>query len=229
MYSDTIGEQLAAALADLQTQLPHIAKVKTAKVKTKTGADYEYKYENLGQISHDLLPLLGKLGLSWVTRPTVNERAEFVLAYTLQHISGEAICGEYPLQKGSPQEMGSAITYARRYCLCAVTGVAPDDDDDDGAAAMAASRRRRSQPKPEQVSDGPTGITGDQMAKMQALFTERGMGDDKLGKLKYAREAIGGRAIESSTELTKVEASKVIAKLTSWAAQETPPADGAVA
>ena len=98
-------DTLAAALADLQTQLPRITKGKTAKVETKTGRNYEYKYQNLAEISELVLPLLGKLGLSWVTRPTLNEHREFVLAYKLWHISGDSVEGEWPLQKGTSQEM----------------------------------------------------------------------------------------------------------------------------
>jgi hypothetical protein len=62
----------------------------------------------------------------------------FVLAYRLGHVDGGEICGFYPLGTGTPQQLGSAITYARRYCLCAVTGVAPGGEDDDGAQAERA-------------------------------------------------------------------------------------------
>jgi ERF superfamily len=64
-----------------------------------------------------------------------------VLAYSLVHASGEREDGIYPLTGGAPQEQGSAITYARRYCLCAVTGVAADADDD-GQAAQTAHQRQ---------------------------------------------------------------------------------------
>ena len=50
---------LAAALAELQTKLPRIGKDKTAKVRTKTGADYTYDYANLATISHQPMPLMG--------------------------------------------------------------------------------------------------------------------------------------------------------------------------
>ena len=66
-----------------------------------------------------------------------------VLAYVLRHTSGGEDGGEYPLPSANTpaQQMGSAITYARRYCLLAVTGVAPEDEDDDGASAPPADRR----------------------------------------------------------------------------------------
>lgn len=142
---------LAAALAKLQADLPRIAKSETGKVEgtTKDGKrySYEYSYADLAGISAAIMPLLGANELAFIAKPTyVGER--FVLAYSLLHSSGEREDGEYPLpQTGTPQAIGSAITYARRYCLCAVTGVAPEDDDDDAAAAQAqASQFRQQQP-----------------------------------------------------------------------------------
>jgi hypothetical protein len=213
---------LASALADLQTQLPRVTKDQTA------GGTFTYNYADLAQVSAELLPIMGKLGLSFSAKPTLNGAGKMVLAYTLRHVGGEEDGGEYLLpDRGSPQDMGSAITYARRYTLCAMSGLAPDNDDDAAAATKAATRRTSRPERAQQADDGgPTGITGDQQRKMQALFTQMGL-TDKADKLKYAREVIE-RDIGSATELTKVEASKVIAKLTSWAAQETPPPkDGA--
>jgi hypothetical protein len=144
----TETKSLAEALAMLQTKLPRIGKANTADVVTQKGS-YKYTYANLAQISRALLPILGELGLSFTAKPTTVD-GRFVLAYKLLHSSGESEPGEYPLPTGgTPQSMGSAITYARRYCLCAVTGVAPDDDDDDGAAAEAEARRPAAQPEPQ--------------------------------------------------------------------------------
>jgi ERF superfamily len=133
---------LAAALAELQTKLPRIGKDKTARVTSqRTGKTHTYDYVNLATVSHAILPLLGGLGLSFTSRPTLTEDGQFVLAYSLMHASGERENGTYPLPgSGTPQEIGSAITYARRYSLCAVTGVAPDEDDDDAQAAEAGAR-----------------------------------------------------------------------------------------
>jgi hypothetical protein len=129
----TEAPSLAAALAAVQRKLPDVRKAETAHVRSDKG-NYSYRYATLPDITKAVLPLLGENGLAWITRPTlVDDR--FVLVYELLHISGEKVSGEYPLPTGgSPQALGSAITYARRYCLCAVTGVAADDDDD-GAAA----------------------------------------------------------------------------------------------
>lgn len=212
---------IAAALAELQTQLPPITKDLTAKVKSeRTGTQYSYSYADLAMISREVLPILGKLGLSFTARPTLRGE-RFVLAYELHHVSGESLAGEYPLpDRGTPQEIGGAITYARRYCLCAVTGVAPEDDDNDAALAEKAARRdARKKAAPS------NGVTAQQNLRMQQLFKELGM-TDRDAKLGYAREVVG-RDLGSATELTGVEADKVIARLESWAAQEQPPADGA--
>lgn len=134
---------LAAALAAFQAELPTIKKTKTAKVKTKDGGQFSYGYAGLAEVSATVMPLLGKHGLSFTAKPTVVD-GKFVLAYRLLHASGDADEGVYPLSSGSAQEQGSAITYARRYALCSVTGVAAEEDDD-GAAAKAGWDQDREQ------------------------------------------------------------------------------------
>ena len=134
-------ENLASALAAFQAKLPDVIKTQTATVQMKTGGTYKYNYAGLPAVSSVVLPLLGAVGLSFTAKPTFNEHGKFVLAYRLLHSSGESDGGEYPLpQSGTAQEIGSAITYARRYALCSVVGVAPDEDDD-GAAASAKPMR----------------------------------------------------------------------------------------
>jgi len=129
-------DNLASALAAFQAKLPPIVKTKTAKVKTKDGGSYQYSYADLAEVSGVVLPALGAVGLSFTAKPTFNEGGKFVLAYRLLHACGDSDEGEYPLpQSGTAQEIGSAITYARRYALCSIVGVAPDEDDDGAAAS----------------------------------------------------------------------------------------------
>lgn len=129
---------LADALAAFQLELPKIGKDKQADA-----GKFGYKYADLASVSAAVLPLLGKHGLSFSAKPTLDDGGRFVLAYTLRHVSGESDSGIYPLPAANTaaQQLGSAITYARRYCLLAVTGVMPEDEDDDGAQAPAASMR----------------------------------------------------------------------------------------
>lgn len=128
---------LAKALAAVQAQLPQIGKNATAD----TGK-YSYTYATLADVSDAVLPLLSAHGLSFVCMPTVTDDGSFVLHYQLLHTSGDHLEGRYPLPlQGGPQAQGSAITYARRYVLTALVGVAPDDDD--GQAAQQATSRHR--------------------------------------------------------------------------------------
>lgn len=125
-------KNLAAALAEFQRDLPRLGKGQTANTGT-----YSYRYADLADVSTLVLPLLAKHGLSFSAKPTLDESGRFVLEYTLRHSSGEADVGRYPLAaNGTPQQIGSSITYARRYALCSVTGIAPDEDDD-GAQGQA--------------------------------------------------------------------------------------------
>jgi ERF superfamily len=129
---------LAEALAALQARLPRVAKT----------ADAQYgKYADLTVVSEALMPVMSELGLSFTGCPTVRDDGKFVLAYALHHTSGEGLEGFYPLPtSGTPQQVGSAITYARRYTLCAVTGLAPGGDDDDGQGAEQEHQQRLRQP-----------------------------------------------------------------------------------
>lgn len=142
MSDTTTNPQAAlfAALAKLQTELPVIAK--DSKAKTP---QFTIDYADLAALSQALMPLLGKNGLAFTSFPTLTAEGKFVLAYSLTHEGGGRLDGQYPLTSGNPQAQGSAITYARRYCLCAVTGAAAGGEDDDGQAAERAYRHSTGQ------------------------------------------------------------------------------------
>lgn len=211
--TDTNG--LAQALAKLQTRLPEIRKDQTAN----TGS-YSYSYADLAQITRVLMPILGELGLSFTAKPTTTADGRFVLAYKLLHVSGESEAGEYPLPtSGGPQAIGGAITYARRYCLCAVTGVAPEEDDD-GAAAQAEDERNRNRngrsewraPASNQPpSGGDRPASNPQLQKLHELFSQAEW-TDKADRLRAASVMVG-RELGTAKELTRKEASTVIEKL----------------
>lgn len=220
---------LAAALAAVQAELPGIEKSKTAKIKE----GFSYSYADLAGVSREVLPLLAKHGLAWLTKPTLNGEGKFVLEYSLLHVSGDRERGEYPLQTGTPQQTGSAITYARRYCLCAVVGVAPDDDDDGAAAAAVEAHQDRQtkrnraqakaarQPAPQaqtgELIDPKSNLMKRLHASLRYVFASRDEGYAFMG------DTIG-RDITSTSELTTYEARQVIGALE--ALGEAPPMTG---
>lgn len=150
------GSQLAKALAALQADLPRIVKDQTAKVETQKGPGFSYSYADLTAVTEAIMPKLANHGLAFTAFPTLREDDKFVLRYTLLHSSGEEKTGDYPLPiSGNAQAVGSAITYARRYCLCAVTGVSPDDDDD--AAAAVSQRDNQMSAEMQEATDSVRG------------------------------------------------------------------------
>lgn len=63
--------------------------------------------------------------------------------------SPDEVCAKFPIpSKGSPQQIGSAITYARRYTLCALLQLVTADEDDDGNAATPATKTSAAKPSP---------------------------------------------------------------------------------
>lgn len=126
---------LNKALSQLQGRLPRITKGQTAKIDGKEGKrGFEYHYADLADVTAAIGPLLAELGLAFhcaVTRDPADRR-EMILAWSLLHESGEERSGEWPLGAAStpPQTLGGRVTYGRRYCLCAATGIVAEDDDD---------------------------------------------------------------------------------------------------
>jgi hypothetical protein len=120
---------LADALADLQQHLPDVAKDATAQYG---------KYATLTAVNKAVMPVMGERGLSFSGKATMHE-GQFVFHYKLRLAGSDEVDeGFLPLPAGTPQQVGSAVTYYRRYMICALTGVAPDDEDDDGQEAEHA-------------------------------------------------------------------------------------------
>jgi hypothetical protein len=103
------------------------------------GQSRTYTYADLTAVLESvLLPLLDH-GLAVVQGV---DAATATLVTRLVHTSGEWMQSTYPLKLDQPpQQLGSAITYARRYSILALLNLATEDDD--GAAAQPAPRRPR--------------------------------------------------------------------------------------
>jgi hypothetical protein len=187
--------ELATALAAFQAEMPVIPKNQKAKVPTKAGGSYEYTYAGLPDVSAVVMPLLTKHGLAFSVCPRVIDGAGEVVGILL-HSSGETLEASLPLFGRQAQEIGSALTYARRYLLGCMTGVVTDDDDD-GSVAQAA---KRTEP-PMQAKT---------RAHMFALFAQKGVPDDQqLAGI----NAITHGGYTSRGDLTEAHAQQVIAAL----------------
>lgn len=108
-------------------------KVESIK-KDASNPFFKSKYASLSNILENIQIPLSESGLAFSQIPT----GEGGLTTILVHAeSGEYIMGEYIMKptKTDPQSLGSAITYQRRYALCAVLGLNIEDDDDGNAGS----------------------------------------------------------------------------------------------
>lgn len=140
--SDNI-DQLATALANVHLTLTNVT-------KDKDNAFYNSKYSDLASVLNACRVILAQNGLSVVqitkTIPTDKIGQDRIYLVTrLVHSSGQWIAGEYPIipVKDTPQGYGSALTYARRYTLSALVGIAQDDDDGNLASDVSASSKNQ--------------------------------------------------------------------------------------
>lgn len=110
----------------------------------KTNPHFKSRYADLAGIRETVMPVLAKHGFSIIQYTDIGADG-FCLVTMLLHESGEHIQGRYPLPEllEKPQAMGSAVTYARRYALSAMCGIAAEEDDD-GEAAQNANGGRQS-------------------------------------------------------------------------------------
>jgi len=145
MAAETIGT-LAAALAKAQ------AAIKGAS-KDTTNPHFKSKYADLASVWDACRKPLSDNGLSVVQFTQLYGEDRYpVLVTRLLHASGESVEGVTPLlmAKQDMQALGSALTYARRYGLAAIVGVAPEDDDGNAAVGNGRAATATTAP-PERV------------------------------------------------------------------------------
>jgi hypothetical protein len=135
-----VTKSLATALAKAQGEMKNA-------VLNKTNPHFKSKFADLAAVRDATIPALTSNGLSIVQFTKIQDGA-LTLITRLMHDSGELIDGEYPLPpiNTAPQQMGSALTYAKRYCWSAMCGIAADEDDDaeaaqNGSAAPANDKK----------------------------------------------------------------------------------------
>lgn len=135
MQSEMINE-LAAALSKAQAQI-------TGALKDSSNPFFKSRYADLASCWDACRAQLTQNGLSVIQ--TTNVLDGIVVVHTiLAHASGQWVSGVLPVKAkdDSPQAQGSGITYARRYALAAIVGLAQVDDD----AEAAQARPRRAEP-----------------------------------------------------------------------------------
>jgi len=134
--SETIGT-IAAALAKAQAQLvnPEKSLIGTIRSDQTAGAERSFRYAPLSSGLDIVRKTLSQHEIATVQTTSIDETGGIVrLTTVLAHASGEWIASDWPVcpisETAAPHRMGAALTYARRYALFTLVGIAGEDDLD---------------------------------------------------------------------------------------------------
>jgi len=191
---------LIGALSKAQGAFPGIPKNKTANIKSEKGS-YSYAYAGLADIIAAVQPHLTAHGLSISQHPEQLERG-IIVTTLLGHESGEWLESTYAVPGATltAQNVGSIITYARRYALAAILGVAPDEDVDGQTAPEPLSVKKLTQP-PRAAT-----LTGEQASRLATTLADLGVsGPQQFGHASRVLE----RPVGNLSELTAPESKRV--------------------
>lgn len=152
----TFGGKLAMALAKAQGEM-------TGAKKDSTNSHFKSSYADLASVLDVCREPLSKHGLAVLQFPQATG-AVVTMKTMLLHESGEYLESPEVSAKAandSPQSIGSAITYLRRYSIMAILGIAPEDDDGEAAQGRPAASQPATKPigptakpaKPETADD----------------------------------------------------------------------------
>ena len=137
---------IATALAKAQANMGKA-------LKQSNNQHFRNKYADLGNVIDACLPALNEAGIALIQPTGEDEHGRYVETILIHGESGEHLSCRVPLvvAKNDMQGYGSAVTYARRYGLMAMAGIAPEDDDGN-AAAKAPPKQEQRQQKPQEIS-----------------------------------------------------------------------------
>src|SRR5262245_29011671 len=134
--SESVGA-LASALAKAQAELVNPEKSLTATIRTAAPGEGErtFRYAPLSSGLDIVRKTLGQHEIATMQTTAIDQASGLVnLTTVLAHASGEWIASDWPVcpiaEMANPQRMGAALTYARRYALFTLVGIAGEDDLD---------------------------------------------------------------------------------------------------
>ena len=171
------------SIAEINKALNNFHKEVKQPFKDKNNPFYKSKYVPLENVAEAIDKTSTKFGLTYTQYPVSNEKGEVGVATILHHESGEYM--EYPPlmvkpEKNTPQGVGSAITYSRRYSLSTVFGITSDQDDDGNEASGKRSNQNnqrqnyRQNNAPKMASSQTIGTLKQQIIDITNLMKEKG-------------------------------------------------------
>ena len=153
--SETIGA-IATALAKAQAELSNPEKTLTATIPAR-GGERIFRYASLATGLDLVRKCLGQHEIA-VVQSTAVEQGQIMLTTLLVHASGEWVSSDWPVcpvsETAAPHRLGAALTYARRYALFTLVGIAGEDDLDAPGPIQVAEQSRPKQPLPAKANGG---------------------------------------------------------------------------
>lgn len=215
-------DKLAAALAKAQGEFPEIEKKSTVKVATKSGGTYEFHYADLSEIINKTKKALSSNELSFCQDQfftAIPNGMIIGVETTLMHSSGQWLATrvEIPEKYSTMQTLGSALTYARRYCLNLALGVSSEEDTDandidprtKNFSKDGKSSSQGNQPSQQRNSNPPANnqqldlISEPQVKRLWAMSSENKISDNDMKSL------LKGFGFDSSKKITKNKYDKI--------------------
>ena len=156
-YSDVGGDERVRARTQRKGELvnPEKSLVATIRSDDPHGAERTFRYAPLSSGLDMVRKVLGQHEIATVQTTSFDQTAGVInLTTVLAHASGEWIASDWPVcaisETAAPQRMGAALTYARRYALFTLVGIAGEDDlDAPDLAAPSTKTPRPEEPKGE--------------------------------------------------------------------------------
>ena len=197
-------ETKSATITELAKALSAAQKLMGPAIKDKENPFFKSSYADLASIWEACREPLTTNGLS-VSQLVSSEGAVIKLTTMLIHSSGEFISSEFCMkaEKETPQALGSAITYARRYTLAAMVGVSSEDDDAESATIKPGKpivENPKKKPEAAPADNGLAKIKAN-LAKAQKL-----VGDEAFFK------ALGNEGVETIDQITNAGVATQILK-----------------
>ena len=153
---------IAMALAAAQTKMGKA-------LKSANNPHFKSKYADLSSVVDACMPALNECGIAVIQPTTDDDNGRYVETILIHGESGETLKCRVPLivAKNDMQGYGSAVTYARRYGLMSMAGIAPEDDDGNAAAKAAPKAEART-------------VTPDQFVKLRDKMESAGADENQF-------------------------------------------------
>lgn len=211
MNSSAETKEIDTALAKAQGQF-------NLASKDSLNPHWRQNYADLASIVQATRPMLSQNGLA-IIQGLRRCETSWVLVTKMVHCSGQWYETEFPItpKDMSPQSLGSAMTYAKRYAYAAITGAIAGDEDDDGEAAQGRSiarsttlthnsGNREGTMAANHSTASSWSLTDKQLARLFAIATSAGYDSNEMKDLMKSKYKI-----ESSKDLSKTQYEEICA------------------